>query len=326
MVVEKILKEVTPERAKKEIEAIKNTKLPEELQRWVDEYEKVGERDGFIWKWSYKALLTIQFPVTQKKYLKSLMYIKMLLAMFVILLDDIADKEQNEKLLTELLKIPFAKNYIKTEKLNKKEKLYLKFTTKIWQQLNLLIKKLPYYKKFKKIFIYDINQILNAINFDYLINKNHSIINKTEYWLYSPNTMQIVAGTTINLMCIHDFSMSELSEIREMSWHAQKMARVGNWVSTWEREIKENDFTSGIFAYAINSKIITTKDFISMDYFKIIKKIKKAKIKNKLLQEWTHTYKEILQFKKELKKANVKKFLIGSEKLLLLEMVSEKYK
>lgn len=325
-IISRILEELTPERIEKEIESVKQTKLPYKLQEWVLEYEKVGDRNELVWKLFLRAKQEIDYISTKKVYKNSLQEVKFLIAMFVILLDDIADQKQNRKLLNELSKIPFTENNIKLSRLSQEEKKYLNFTIKVWHRINLLIQKYPKYKEFKEIFKYDIKQTINAIEYDYIINKNYYLINKTEYWLYSPHAMQLFTAIIVDLMCLSGFNMRGLGIIREITWQVQKMARIGNWVSTWEREIKEKDFTSGVFAYAIDLNILTAPELMNMNNLQVIKKIKKAKIENKLLKEWKDCYKRISVLKGKIKTIDIQKLLNGLQGLLILEIINKKYK
>jgi len=322
MVIKKILKQLTPEKVKKELKLIQRVKLPSELQKWVKEYEKVGERDEFLWKWMYEAVQINTASCVEKKYQKSEQEIKFLIIMFILLLDDVVDKTKNKKLLDELLKIPLEKIYIKFDKLKQNEKKYFKFARKVWNYIRKKIKKYPKYKEFIDIFEYDIAQTLNAMKYEYFINKNYPLINKTECWLYSPHTMQSLVSCTIDLMCSPEFDVRELGKLRKVAWLAQKMARIGNWVSTWKREIKEKDFTSGVFVYAIDSDILPLDDLKKKDEKDMIKKIKNSKIEDKLLEEWGEYYKEIKNLNKKIKSVNVQKILSGSEKFLILHLIN----
>jgi len=109
MVIDKILKQLTPERIKKEVEEVQKVKLPSEIQKWVKKYEKVGKRNEFTFKWIYQVTQAIVFPNTIKKYMKHLWTIKTLIFMFNIILDDAADRIQNKELLEKLVNIPFGK-------------------------------------------------------------------------------------------------------------------------------------------------------------------------------------------------------------------------
>ena len=286
MAIEKILKQLTPGRVKKELKAIQKIKLPPGLQKWVREYEKVGERDEFFWKFIYKINQTVRPFNIPNKYQSSIIKIKFLTVMFIILLDDLADKTQSKKLLDESLNIPFGQSYtIKPDQFNKKEKKYLKFTIKIWQYIERRIKKYPRYKEFKGIFDYDINQVLNAMKYSYLVNTNPYLINKTEYWLYSPHTLQGMINCTLDLICSPKFNIKELSKVREICWRAQKMARIINCLSTWRRELDERDLTGGIPAYAVSLDLLDVDDFNKRNKINIINKVDPSNIKNELLKE-----------------------------------------
>lgn len=321
---EQILKQITPEVRKREIKKINKTKLPEELQDWVDEYKRVdGERNDFFWSWIYKAILETTFPIITKKYKTSIYENEFLLVMFIILLDDVVDKRKDKKILDELLKIVFFENYIKFNYLNKKETLYVLFAIKIWHRIKKIIKMYPKYEEFKEIWEYEVKQILNALEHDFLINRKTSFINKTEYWLYSPSTMQIVVSDISYLMCIPEFDMRETGIMIEAAWEAQKMARIGNLLSTWEREINENDFTSGIFAYALESEIFFPDDMKIKNKLKVIEKIKKSRIEKDILKDWDKCYISLSEYSKRVKSIKINKSFFGSEKLFIMHMVTK---
>lgn len=325
MKVENILKQITPEMKKREIDKINEVKLPEELQKWVEKYKEAGgERGEFVWKIFFKIKQEVNVIPVLENHKKSLQEIQFLIAMFVVLIDDVVDQKQDEVLLSELLKVPFMKSYIDFGRLDK-EKLYLRFSIDICERITLLIKKFPRYKELREIFEYDINQTLNAMKYDFIINKNYYLINKTECWLFPPHSMRFIITPTVDLMCSSKFNINELSMLREIFWKVQKMARIGNWISTWEREIFDKDFSSGVFAYAISLKIISVED-LKNNNCDINKKIKESKIKNKLLEKWEKYYWEIFDFKKDISIFSIQDLLSFLKKLLILEIISEKNK
>jgi hypothetical protein len=320
MVIEKILKQLTPERKKKEIESIKNIKLPKELQEWVKRYEKVGKRDNLIWLLTWKIIKTVSLSNVSTNYQKSLQNIKFMITMFVIMLDDIVDKNKNKELLNELSNIPFCNNYEKNKNLTLKETKYIEFIEKVWDFIASSIRKYPRYKEFREFFYYDLSQIFNSMDFSLLVNKYYFLINKTEYWAYFSCSMQAMIYTDLHLMCDTKFKTDEFGRIREVIWKAQNMTRIGNWLNTWEREIKEKDYTSGVFAYAIDLGILTTKELKEESEIKVVDKIKNSNIEKKLLNKWDEEYEEIKKIDKKIKSIDAKKFLAELESLMIINL------
>jgi len=112
--IKEILKQLTPEKVKSENKKILKIKLPPEIEKWVKEYEKVGKRNNYIWKWFYKKIVpAITLSEVPLRYRKSLWKSKFLMVMFVVLLDDVADNMKRKRLLDQLLKIPFEQKKLK---------------------------------------------------------------------------------------------------------------------------------------------------------------------------------------------------------------------
>lgn len=325
-VVSGILRQLTPEIIKREIEAIQKVELPSELQKWVKEYKEVGERDEFIWKWAFRAIQLIIYSSVTEKYQKSLEKTKFLMLMFIVLLDDVSDKMKNRLLLDGMLQISLQANYPKVSLLNQKEIKYLKFAAKIHRCIVKTIKKYPRYEEFKDIFDYDFDQIINTMKYAIIINNNHYLINKVEYWMYFSHNMQGMISYTIDLMCSPKFNICELGLMRKVTWYAQQMCRIGNWLTTWEREINDKDFTSGVFAYAIDNNIIDVVYLQKNEMGEIIKKIKGSTTENNLLKEWNYFYNQINKLNNKNRSIDIKKILLGLKRWIIMEMSTKGYR
>jgi len=319
-VISEILKELTPERIEKEIKEVQKVELPKEIKKWVKEYEKVGDRNPFIWKWVYYSAQMITFPTVLKSYQAHVWKIKFLLFMFDTLIDDVADKTKNKKFLIEILNAVSKKNFSRNN-LTKKNLKYILFTKKIWKKINQEIKKLPKYHEFYEIFIFDIEQLYNTMRYSKLINRKPYIANITEFWNYLSHNMLAMACCSVDLMSSPTFKIEKIGKTREIFWYAQKMARIGNWVSTWEREVYEEDYTSGIFAYAFKENIISYSGLKHKNKIDIINKIKKEKIEHKFLIKWEENYQLLaLSFQ------TPQEFLNGLKKFIILHLTSRGYK
>ncbi len=149
-VVTGILKQLTPERIKEEIEEVKKVELPPELQKWVEEYEKVGGRNEFLWKWLYGMFKIVHLPFILQSTEKKLLNIKLLFTMFITLLDDVADRNGGQTLLKSLLEIPFQKGNFNFNKLDAKEKKCFELTLALWNHILDMLYKIFYSQFYKK--------------------------------------------------------------------------------------------------------------------------------------------------------------------------------
>lgn len=325
-IIDRILKQLTPENIEKQIKEIQEIELPLELQKWVQEYEKVGERDGFIWKWLYKMNKISPLVEIDKTYSESLRTIKSLFNMFIILLDDISE-EDKELLLKELLKIPFEQEHIKYDQLSQQERVYLKVTKELWNKIITIITDYPKYNKYKNVFNFDVRQFLNEVRYAYLIYKQPLLMNELECWTYVPQGMQIIINFNLDLMCSReDIQVNEIGASREVVLILQKMGRIGNWLSTWEREIQKKDFTAGLFPYMVKNSFLSPSDFQETDHLKIIKIVKSSKAEKYLLEKWEEYYKTLQKSNYKTDIINLKNILKNFEQLLFMHLISKGYK
>lgn len=214
----------------------------------VSQYHELGDRGDYLWRWCIYGLRAILFPSVAEEFRDHITDTKMLAVLYGVLLDDVADKWGDQIFLDRLMQATFGQSGRDFEDLGAGRAAYARFTCDVWDEFQLRVAEYPRYAEFKDLLDYDNRQIVNTMWYSHLVNADISLLNIEEHDIYSPHNMQMMSFATIDLMCSPDFDHREIGRLRGAMWHAQCMGRIGNLVSTWERELKDGDYSSGVFA------------------------------------------------------------------------------
>jgi len=317
------IKDVLGDFNKQEIlERVKQFELSDDVKYFVNEYERVfNDRNGFIWKWLgplYKET-GVTLSTVNHNFLDSITDKKIILTMLATILDDISDVHQDKELLDAAIDILNNKKLEK--KFDNNEKISL--ISRMWEYLILELSKFPRFKEFKDIFMYDFQQFVNCINYSYLVNNNPNMINIHEMENYDCHNMIVFLLNGIDLMVSPDFDKNDLPKLRNAFWYAQQMARIGNWLSTWKREVKEKDFSSGVFAYAFENNIIDSSEIGKLSDEEIVRRIENSGMKEYFMGVWKENYSKLASLKDKIQSVDMDVYIKGLENVIKFHMASE---
>jgi hypothetical protein len=324
-VVDKILKQLTPERVKKEVEAIKAIELPPELQKWVDEYNKVGDRDPFLWKWAYKISQTITLPFVSQKNLFTIWNAKFALIMFVTLVDDLIDKNNDKEgldFVEKAININDNSRIDLNRKLPLKDVRYFDLIFIVWERLRGMLNGSPYYNVLEELIKYDVAQIVNGLRYASLIKSFKGLYNRGESIIYLSNNTPAILSYMIDLCFVNNLKIS-LGSIREVGWYAQCMTRIVNDLATWKRELEEQDCTSGIVSEGLAIASIGG-DNLAADRKKILKAVAAKDVESHFIDMLDDYYRlAIIACKSNGLAVNIFRRMLDS--VLTLHLISKKF-
>jgi hypothetical protein len=104
------------------------------------------------------------------------------------------------------------------------------------------------------------------------------------------------------------------------------MARIGNWLSTWKRELKERDFSSGVFAYIVSKGFVSPNELVEMNEDEIAGIVEKANPNMYFMELWMENYRKVEEIGRNIKSVDIKALLRGFENLLKFHLATEGYK
>lgn len=279
------------------------------LSRDIDRYGKIGRRDTSMFDWTLRVLENLGLSTVETQYLGSLAVVKTTFALWEVLIDDLIDNAdmRNPKLVEELLKIPFDADHIDRSKLDPKELEYLDITKAIWNESLIgRIKKYPHYEKYCKSFEFDVLLLMVALRYSKFVNESENAVSIVENEAYMPHSMQILIQMDLDLMCSKGFRDSEFGMLRELNYISQRMAKIGNLLGTYPRELLESDMSS-------EALVKFQKEYGEDFRFKINKLLNREsrylEFEEGLLKEYKSNYHLAEEIAKQITSIDVERFL-----------------
>ncbi len=314
----------TLETIEREIAIVRELTLSDELLAWVERYSQVGIRNKYLWNWCWRGVEVTTLSCVPESQRAELADTKVLGVMLDVLLDDVADENGSSDFLECLLAIPYGPQISQKalQPFTPAQRAYAELTQAVWVEIQRRVERYPRHQEFAAALQFDYRQLLNAMRYSLLLNSDPSLLNLTEHDLYLPHNMHMMISATMDVMCSTDFDHRELGALREAIWRAQYMGRIGNLVTTWEREIDEQDYTSGVFASAVSSGSLSAEKLLAPNREEIEHAIRSGQHEEFFLRRWQQCREDLLLMQPKLHSVNLGQLITGLENLICLHLGS----
>ncbi len=288
----------------------------------VSQYNQLGTRGEYLWKWCIYGLHSILLPAVAEEYHDHITDTKMLAVMYGVLLDDVADLWGDQPFLDRLMRVTLGEAVRDFQDLGVGRAAYAQFTCDVWDEFQLRVSRYPRFFEFKDLLDYDNRQIVNTMWYSQLVNADISLLNIEEHDVYSPHNMQMMSFATIDLMCSPEFDHREIGRLRGAMWHAQSMGRIGNLVSTWERELQVGDYSSGVFAILADQHPQLIQDMLLDKTDAIHAALTQDDVEKVFLDKWDRHRASFEARLSSIQTVDLRRVLRGLDQLLLMEIGS----
>ena len=246
------------------IDRVREHDLPERVAGVVDAYEEaVGDRDPFLWRWAHHLFPKFTLSSVPPEHAARVREGKLVGLMFVSVLDDVAEKHGDRATFEEAAKLPFDHLAVDRTRAGV-DRDVLDFAGRLWERFQPFLRGAARSGEFREIVHFDVKQVVNAIDYSFVANHDVEFLNGSELRTYEAHNMMLFAFADVDLVHSPAFDRSDLSTLRRVIERAQRMVRIGNWITTWERELYESDFTSGIVVYALENDVVSIDDLLAL--------------------------------------------------------------
>ena len=311
---------------------VNDVTLPQTVRMFADRYDRViGDRDRFLWKWIHNLFDKFTLTSVPSHERSDVYEHKTLLTMFVTVLDDLAESEADRGTFDAGRWIPFGVDATDHARSLTDDVNYsvLRYLADLWETIDAALRDAPRHGEFVDVFEYDLRQTFNAMAYSGLVNDNPAMANRAETERHDAYNMTMFPYAGVDLMYSPSFDRSELGALRSILCDLQQMARIGNWVTTWERELGEGDISSGVVVCALRRGVIDYEEIAEAegrDVEELADRIRSNGIESEFTREWELRDRTVRKRTAEVESIDAERIVDGIETVMNHHLASEGHK
>lgn len=311
------------EGAEDRVREVVETELPPRLVRLADDYDRlIGERDRFVWKWIYRLFDEFTLSCVPDRVAETVKTRKTELTVFVTTLDDLADNYGDRATFEQARRVPHDPETADPDAPGV-DSVAVEFVADLWAGFESELARAPRYEEFEDVLAFDVRQVVDAMEYAIVVNDNRSMANLAGSRQYGPNNMVMFPYADVDLMYSPTFDTSEFGALRSLLWELQRMARIGNWLTTWEREVREEDVSSGVVVQALEDGLV--EDALT-EPEALIDRVRRAGIEEALREEWQERFRAIERRDVRLASVDTDRLIEGMRTVMAFHVASHGFK
>jgi len=315
----------------REIRAELGTRLDREfsprLSAVVDLYnESTVARDEFVWRWHRSLAPEFTLSSVPAEHRQRVADLKTIASVFVTVLDDLAETHNDTTTFREAAKVPFEHKSVEHDREGVRTD-DLAIAEEVWATLAADLADAPRRSEYRRLLEYDVEQVVNSMRYAGLVNDDLDALNPDEVDRFDAYNMMAFLYADIDLMFSPGFDRSELGAFRRVTDRAQRMARIGNWLSTWERELAEGDVSSGVVARALAEGVVDRATLAACPDSKATRErtvaaVREAGIEEDLQSEWLAYRKEALELADAVDSVDLVEYVVSADTVTQYHLAS----
>lgn len=239
---------------------VRSRELPQSVERLVDRYEAIFDsRDRYMWGWLDAVLPEFRLDSVPERYRTLADEGRLLVCVYVTALNDLSDRRADDTAFEAAARIPLEGP---PEPGSPIDEPGVQLAASAWMTLRERLDDAPNADRYLPRLRENLAATARAQRHSAHIAAHPGDADYEECLTAQSPTMGMDALATVDLICSPGFDPTDEPELRAAIRAIEPLGRIGNWLTTWERELAEGDLANGVVVRAVEENVVSPSDVV----------------------------------------------------------------